>query len=323
MNYKLKQGFKGILTFPSSKPKWWALLRAFLVAFPAFILGYTAFDYKEDAPLLHAYLCNLLIDNAFALPLLIVSPFLISLLLEIAEWFSRYIKSREVKYFPSLQLATAISSLNIIVGKKLDRFGKICKSVINRELPKEDVFNQLTQPDEQISEIVRQFHASMRTLTDIKDLKVVLVGVKNEKPQEYVNYMPLNERPSDDILASGKSFFHSVAQQKRFVCIPCLETYQKGKNKESGKRRGRRPNKELTFFTVNNVSLRGSIAGIPIKHNHIQEVAYVLTLRSEIPNAITKKFETDFQSIWNVFTDRIILEHSLKCIKNYVTSTNN
>lgn len=306
-----------LVLFPVNKPKWWAVFRAIIIAIPAMIIAYASYNYGTKEPEVHKKLTEFIGSNFIALPCIILSPFILSLLMDVYEWFAKYLKDRTVNYFPSIQLATAISSLNVIVGKKLDRFGGLCNKVDKGEIAKSDIFHTLTQPSDQIHEIVRQFYAAMKTLSEIDDLKVVLVECSKGKPLDYSSYMPLNERADDDILKSGKSFFHSVSQHRNVLCIPCINTYLKKSTQI--KKRGRHKKKNIYFHLYDGASPTGSILGIPIYHKHLSQVVYVLTLKSSIPNAFTKKMESNYKTMWQLYIDRIVLEHSLKHIKAYAS----
>jgi len=277
------------------------------------VLTYISYSYSTSEPAEHKFIRSIFESNKAVLALLIISPPVFSVLLDIWEWFGRYLQERERNYFPSIQQTTILAALNIIVGKKLDRFGLACKSLTSKSSTSSEAFHTITRPDEQINEITSQLWGAMVKLTEINDLEVVLVSVAKDYKLDYVNYHPISKKPDDQILSSG-SFFNHVARCRKFCCIPDIAKHiSEMKSKRRHERRAM-----VAYLTIDGDTPTGSIAGIPIIHNHLSRVVYVLTFKSSQPHALSQSLQKLYGEMWRTFIDRILLEHSLKEIKSHV-----
>lgn len=306
-----KHIFKPIAFFPIKKPKIWAVTKASLGTLPTIILAYLSYRFATNQPPEQAQLKRFFDGNQVALISLFAAPFALNLLFTFYEWFAKYVNEREVNYFPSVQLATTISCLNIIVGRKLERFGRVCKSIASQPKSPSEAFETITQPDEQISEIVAQLWGAMTQLTALKDLKLVLVEADASGKLAYGYHMPVNRKPHDGVLASDKSLFHQIAKEQKFFCIDDIASHTAKLEHASARKR-----KKLEWFqTTPGQSPVGSIIGFPIIHKHLNRVIYVVTMKSDQPKALTRSCEVLYGEMWQVFADRITLEYSLKEIK--------
>lgn len=178
MTHFLKQNLlKPIAFSPIKKPKLWAVTKATVGTLPTIVLAYLSYRFATNQPPEQTRLKQFFDGNQVALISLFAAPFGLNLLFTAYEWFAKYMNERELNYFPSVQLATTISCLNLIVGKKLERFGRVCKTISTNSKTTGEAFDAITQPDEQISEIIAQLWVAMTQLTGLKDLKLVLVEV--------------------------------------------------------------------------------------------------------------------------------------------------
>jgi hypothetical protein len=304
---------KPIAFFPIKKPKTWAVTKASLGTLPTIILAYLSYRFATNQPPEQVQLKEFFDGNHIALISLFAAPFGLNLLFTFYEWFAKYLNEREVNYFPSVQLATTISCLNIIVGRKLERFGRVCKTILSNAKTQAEAFEVITQPDEQISEIVAQLWGAMTQLTGLKELKLVLVEADASGKLSYGYHMPTNKKPHDSVLVSEKSLFHQIAKEQKFYCIDDIAAHAAKLDAASAKKK-----KKLEWFqpTPGQTPV-GSIVGFPIVHKHLNRVIYVVTLKSDQPKALTKSCEAIYGEMWQVFADRITLEYSLKEIKRH------
>ncbi len=80
---------------------------------------------------------------------------------------------------------------------------------------------------------------------------------------------------------------------------------------------GRKKVDDLFYHICQNSHGNGSIFGIPIRHNHLDRIIYVLTVKSSFGSVFSSKTENVYKDVWKVFEDRILLEYSLKEIKSH------
>lgn len=310
-----------LATIPIRAPKRWSLARGMFSSLPVLFLAYLAYQYTGPEPDHHRVIRELFENNSFLFILAFLAPFAASIFFDLYEWFARYVAERDIDYFPEIHLAVALSSLNIIVGRKLESIGSSINRLLAVRPSPREAFLSVVNPADQIEEIIHQLWAALSKLMELKDLKVVLVKVENDRPTEYVHYMPLNDRPTDDLLKSGHSFFHSICSSQQWRHIPNIAQHI-ARQRKNPKRKGKHRKDALHFHVQNGDCCSGSIAGIPIRHSHIGKVVYVLTFKSNTPDVINSDFERKFRPFLRIFTDRILLEHSQLRIREHIENQN-
>jgi hypothetical protein len=313
---------KSVACFPQAMPKRWAALRAVVSLIPSTLLAYVSYSYLTEEPVEHQALRGFFEARSGRLLALAISPAVLSIVLDFWEWLGAFVRERSRNFFPSVQLTTTLAALNVIVGKKLDRFGKICRKILEERQDAETTFFDLTQPDEQIREIVQQVWVAVRKLLELEDLEVVLVEVRGGRLKEYNCYFPPALRPSETLLVTRGTFFQSIVRTGKFQAIPNVEKFLRRRAAEENRSKKRKRHHEPNYVATGGdapASAGGSIVGIPIHHGHLEGVVYVMTFRTGEPDVLDKGFEKKFAEMLRVFTDRIVLEHSLKVVKNHVS----
>ena len=104
-------------------------------------------------------------------------------------------------------------------------------------------------------------------------------------------------------------FFH-VAREKKPIWIDDIEGYISAP----------KPKVKKYYTDGDYETNKGSIVGFPITHPHLNKVVYVVTIKSEKVGFIGKAFTKKYKKVVDIFSKRIILEHSLKCIKERAQS---
>lgn len=307
-----KRIIKPILLFPVRWPKLWSAIRGVVAAVPVSLLGFIRFKFEGQDPSTHKLLSDFFKSPA-SIGLLIVSPFLISIVCDIYEWSGVWLRDRQKNYVPALALTKTLAALNNVVGRKLNRFGEVAKRINGGSSSVAEVFEEITKPELQIEELTEQLWTLLTSLTGNPHLKVVLASVENGKLVGYAGFSPKSKRPKNELLDSKDSFFAYVARAGSFQVIDNIEEYIK--KRERLKMRERSKRFPTCFERITGADNSGSICGFPIFHSYLNEVCYVLTIMSDVAGEITNDFKRSYLPVLEHFFDRILLEHSLKTIK--------
>lgn len=298
-----------VFSFPAERKRLWTIIKAFIVGIPAVLLGFAEWNFKDVVPL-QSWVSQYFEKNPLWLFILLFLPIILTVLFELYEELAMVIKERTS--LEAVQLITLLAALDEIVGHKMERFGAFLREIRNKRIAREEIFDRITQPDHQIDCLISQLHVTLHSLTNDHSLKIVLVSIENGLPADFVQFMPKDSRPHQNILEKGadKSLFHFVAKEKKPIWIEDIEAYialPKPKVKK--------------YYTDGDYETnKGSIVEFPILHPHLNKVVYVLTIKSEKIGFIGKTFAKKFKKVVEIFSKRIILEHSLKCIKERAQS---
>lgn len=301
----LKDFLKYLLEFPLRRKIVFSIVKIFLLGVPPSFFGLLQFGYAQDKPPEWV----LIVKEFFAVHwvlfiLAFCLPIVIGLTLSLWEQFSYYLKEKSA--FDSNELVAILRSLDEIVSFKLERFTKVAYGLIGKTRNKEEVFEEITQPDKQVEYIISQLHNALRILTKDDTLRIVLVKLNQNIPVEIYQHMPLSSKPSFDLVGdlSKKTLFFDTAKDKEIKVIPSIK-----KHLTKPKR------KPMYAPSDNATSKSGSIISFPIHHNGNKSLPYVLTIKSDVENRIDDDFRKKYSFIVDLFIKRICLEHSLKMIK--------
>lgn len=314
---QLRKSFlKPIALFPTSKPKLWAVVRAILASMPVILVSYIKFDFGANEPSDHKFIRELFSHQGTALTLIVGSAFL-SIILDLYEAFSRFLQERQVDYTPVIHLTKTLAGLNNVVGAKLASLGQLATETVGLRAREgiDTLLAKCIQPERQIEEIIKQIWIVLTSLTETQRLEIVLVATKDCKPVKFAGYMPQTRKPRDELINANQTFFEFVAKSGSFQCIEDIakeisERDRKKRTNSRGSGIGTQP-----YHKIDPDLDVGSICGFPIHDSHLNEIAYVLTIKHEIPKLITKSFRKKYGSLLDHFFVRILLENQLMRIR--------
>jgi hypothetical protein len=292
-----------LLSLPCVWRKRWASLKSAFIAMPTVLLVFADYSFVDKANQQIQGSIKLFIEkNLFISIALIFAPIMLTILFEVIEYISERIHFHN--NLPNSSYERVVDSINHIVGNKSERFSKFLEKVKGTKPTPEMVFKAITDPNDQINQILFQIYAIFRMLLDVSELTVVLVKVENEKAMEYVKYMPSDNSPSLDLKTNKVNFFNYVAKSKSIQVISDInEKYNK-------------PVKNNSMpYAKSYGSKEGSIIGIPIFDYKNQTVRYVITVKSNDAKVFTKSSVDKYKKIIQTYSKRIALETVLSDIK--------
>lgn len=272
--------------------------KTILIAIATAITGFVQYTFTGDCIITRAIQSKVTaFVDGWILLVLLATPSVITFL---SDFFERRATKKTHPEAPGIFLAT----INEAVGMKKERF--LNHSVTDGS----DTFLEITQPDEQINELVQLlFRATSSTLGPVVD-SVVLAKFHNGEIQRL--YHAPRARPprlSEEELKSGKTFFHKVQKAGTDQSIPSLKKLANEQRKMLPKQLKQ---KQQFVFSKTEQDVDGSIAGYAIKLKN-GTTAAVLTLYSRQTNIkSTIKPVEEFVKMYN---DRMALELCLSALK--------
>jgi hypothetical protein len=295
---------KSLLGFPLRKKLLYSVIKIVSLAIPSTFFGFLQFKYESEPSWVHTTK-DFFNVHWLVFLLCFCLPTLLGILLSLWEQFAYYLK--EKSSFESTELTAILRSLDEIVSYKLDRFAKCAKAIIDKPRKREEIFDEITQPDKQIEQIIGQLHNVLRILTKDDSLRIVLVKISQAEPVEIYQHMPLSSKPSFELVGElrKKTLFYHAAKDKEIKVIPNIKKHLESKSR-----------KQAFYAPSDNESSRqGSIIAFPIQHHGNTSLPYVLTIKSDEEYKIDEGFKKKYSFIVDLFIKRICLEHSLKIIK--------
>ncbi len=288
----------------------WETLRFGLIVGPLTLLALANYHFDNAQPEWHKGLKSWFDGSLIVLGSIVVLPGLITLLTDIA--IKRADKISRTLDIGSASVTTVLTAINHFVGEKMKRFGECAKKteVRTASFTKAQVFAEITQPEEQIKEIVKQLYFVVRRLTNDDSLKIVLVELAKGATPVYSYYLPGDQHPSLGLLSEKnwhQSFFAEVSRGTKARVIADIGKHVRSKRAAS---------KKYFFPSSSDRDDEGSIIGFPIINPILQRTTHVLTLRSDNPGHLGDEFKTTYRKYVEFFFTRIHLEYSLKIIKD-------
>ena len=306
--------------FPLNHPVWWKSVRSLVTALPSAILGILAWrmtSEHEKSPLavLQQNAKAAIEDYLIGIVILLLLPTFLSILADFWEALAKHIERSIKDDLPAIVQTTLIRALDEIVAKKVNRFAMFLQGLMKSEKNPIDVFAQITQPKEQIEEILAQLYNALNLLLGTKTLKIVLVECKDNKPESFLAFRPSDAHPGQNLLSS-QAFFFSVSQSESPIVIPDIKAHcAKLKRKTA-------PKSMPKFLEIGNGSFEGSIVGYPLKNTYVDEKLFVLSLKCSEVGIFNDEFVRKYRTIMDAFVKRILLEGCLLRIKNYTHHAN-
>lgn len=277
-------------------------------------MGLVAFKYEATIP------PGLILDtktylqsNFTVLLLLIFGPGIIVLGTSLAIRRVLFLEQETLESDGPLVMSV-LTSINKFVAEKFKRFGTCAarfESPSSSAVTKSKIFEEITQPDEQISEIVSQLHVALQFWTQDETLKVVLVELPSPIVGEdfpiYACCSPIEQPPTRSLLHElwSDSFFHAVASGTRPRIISDI-----------GKLLASRTRDQTFVATTDDKEYVGSIIGFPLHNPFLERITHVMTVRSLNPKNLSEDFKKRYSKYIEFFFTRIHLEYNLKIIKH-------
>lgn len=301
-----------LFSFSAKHPVWWEIIRFCITALPLAVFALLSYSFEEPRPGWHEAVKHWFQSHSYILLLVAVLPPIFALAFDLG--IKRGVTMDRSRDIGSANVVTVLSAINQFVGQKLQRFGE-CARRIRSSTPKPtkaEIFEEITQPDYQIQQIVTQLYFVVRKLTNDDTIKVVLVELgSDDGPREnsYACYLPGDRTPSLDLIGSkwNQSFFNLVASGDHPRLIANIHQHLHSKRQQ----------KQKKFFPASSENTdEGSIIGFPVLNPFLQRNTHVLTFRSDIPDVLSEDFKRTHRKYLEFFFTRIHLEYNLKFIKN-------
>lgn len=207
-------------------------------------------------------------------------------------------------------LLALLASLDAIVGCKETRFANFAAS--GEKPSKEIAFCMITQPNQQIAEIVREicnlFNA-LRTEKNKPLIRVVLAVMENGKIVELPIHYPADEpiRATIKQLNDPGSAIILAAKSRKTIIV------------EDIKKELQRPKKKKRFVDAgNNMDNFGSLICYPIIRHGNHHVPFVISIHCDEPCYFKSNFLDLYEHSLSRFALRMNLEYNLLVIKERI-----
>lgn len=220
-----------------------------------------------------------------------------------AKWVVKNVEGRGVSVEGLLGLVGALDS---VVGAKQKRFAAHAAS--RNGLSKETAFCEVTQPQAQISEIVRGicdlFNAARTSKRD-QLIRVTLATIEGGKIVEIPIFYPQDEpvNSSIQLLNDPSSAILTAHRNKKILVIESITS-------ELKKHKGRR-----FVDTGNPDDNMGSLICFPVVYPPTREIPFVISIHCDEDRYFKADFSELYQHTLQRFALRLNLEYSLLLIK--------
>jgi len=249
---------------------------------------------------------SFIMDYWVVIPLAIALPGLLNILHEMWDYKAKKVISDERNVLPEKILLSVLNAIKSIVGTKYDRFGRYIRDNEHAAPSFCQVFSDITKPDDQMKEIVKQLTYCLKSLMDDAEIKVILFRIDKAK-KSIVAHMPPMEMPPQDLLTRSDTFVDEVADKKQCIVIESIRSEVRRKDKKKKR-------KYVQFSPDGN---EGSIVGIPIRNEYTgSQTKYVITIKTDREGVLTRQFSKVYGKIVEHFTHRILIEDNLLTIKS-------
>jgi hypothetical protein len=171
------------------------------------------------------------------------------------------------------------------------------------------VFEKITDPMTQISEIIREISVFFNVTKKLKSralIRVTLAVMKDGKVSSLPIWFPTDEpiKASLSALNSPRLTFINAAKQKQLIIIPDIK-------KELSKTKKLRKFEESENLEDN----AGSMICYPVYFNCSSSIPYVISIHCDEPGYFKNEFKSLYQHTLDRFSLRLNVEHSLFIMK--------
>jgi hypothetical protein len=207
-------------------------------------------------------------------------------------------------------LVFLMTAFDHAVGNKMQRFGRAAaRARTEGPLAKKEVFEEITQPDHQIRDLMSTVYHIFRNKSDSCEkakLSVILFRMENGKPSGFFEVQPADASPSTSIdQFKNKNSSPSVSAKQRSTII--VENI--GKEIKKKKRR-------LCVEGNTPASNKGSLICHPVFCNELNETPFVISVKSSVPHFFKEAYRQRYESILGKVAKRISMEYSLSVLKS-------
>lgn len=244
----------------------------------------------------------LLLD--YVVPAIVLSALYPAIVLAFSKSVIKRATSQSVDVDGLLALLTTIDD---IVGCKEQRFAKHCR---NRQgLTEQNAFRTITDPMQQIAEIVRGicnlFNAT-RVNKNRGLIRVTLAVIQDGQVIDIPVYFPRDEpvRAGLPVLNHEDSAIIAALRTRKIVIIENIENELK------------RPIRKRRFAASGHEQDdKGSLICFPVAHNGTNDIPYVISIHCDEPSYFKREFSELYEHSLQRFALRLSLEHSLLLLK--------
>ncbi|MBX9798091.1 MAG: hypothetical protein K2Y13_01405 [Burkholderiaceae bacterium] len=217
--------------------------------------------------------------------------------------------------------AILLRSLDNIVGSKEQRFSRYLSHISTGSMKSDpaQVFSYITQPSQQLNEIILSMYLAMDSLLKemLPSTKYVLkANLSTIDPEQNIKnihfHYPSNlpVRSSMTHLNNPSSAIRTAVRNKRIVIIESIQM-------ENVKPRSR--------FVVTDEARRsedGSLICYPVIYDPLNMVVFVISIYVDHPGTFKQKFAASYEEFLKPFALRIKLEYSLLALKEMTSNGN-
>jgi len=294
--------------------KWWAkyIIGPLLVSAPP-ALTFTILKHDEIGSALRNWIPDRVLSfcDSNVLLVIVLAAAWVYLLTAVHGFLENFrLHDNEIDTLEFLKLVT---TLEHVVGAKAERFGGYYKTLVAGRKPAE-AFQDITQPDQQISLLAKGLHAFFDALNDNEkdrdgiEFRVSVATIEQGIPKEWLCFWPQSAQPRIpmEALRSPDSTICQAVKRRDLIIIGDREA-------ESKRTFGRRHvSRDDSYET-------GSLLCFPVIHHYSDSVPYAITIVADKVGYFQENKREMYNWIMKHFDLRIGLEHSLKLIKKTVS----
>lgn len=210
-------------------------------------------------------------------------------------------------------LHSILTCINEVVCGKMRRFLSTTKVALREKWEHDRIFNEITQPSQQIALQVKAIHGFFEYLTNNNiQFRVGLMRVVNGKLVDWSSFFPDEHPPKASIeaLSSPTSTIMRALERRETIIVSDTKAELSKKSKEQ------------RCFVGAGASADGnsSILTHPIYCPNTKEPIYVLSILAKEKNVLEEKHKLLYEWIIENFLSRILIEHHLLILKEGVKS---
>ncbi|WP_180163321.1 hypothetical protein [Acinetobacter sp. YH12069] len=203
-----------------------------------------------------------------------------------------------------------LETIETVVEEKRKRFAKAVEELLQEgqsQPTASTVFKNITQPEEQIKNIIKALEVCYKTLYPNVYFKIALMEVENNTLKKWAYFLPYTARPNTciDELRSSESAISQALITKNIVVVDDVQ-------KELVKTENKKYIKGSTKLNEN-----WSQLCYPIKSITSNEVIFIVCIAAKEANFFqsNQEFLGSYEWLLNFFSSRLALEHSLAELK--------
>lgn len=287
--------------------KWWAayVLKPIIVVLPPGIV--TAYAHDDSLaraldPVLPEFLKNFI--NTHHLLTYTFAVVYVYGLTALYAFIESRAKQRSQIDVPGL--LALFNAFERIVGAKAKRFGQQVKKYGTAPVDGKRVFEDITQPDQQMALLAENLHAFLDAIDKTgTSFRVGIVTMEDSKPLEWLYFCPASEPPRTPIedLRSPQSTICTCVRERQIVIV------------EDVRREAQKPRSKRRYVAGQDGNEEGSQICYPVHHPPTNTIPYVIAVAANRKAYFSVKKKELYVWIMRHFALRLELEHSLLILK--------